>query len=1218
MKILKLKIMIGVVLSCVFSQLMSSPTTVVKFGPSSDYVTSSQVFNRKDGNNNIPFALDVPMSPLTGYLAPAEYSGTFYGGYEKRLDGVLSDTLQTDGHGVHNNQVSGNDSLRLRTHPYNVQGLLKVSMLIVFQKDDFLELDAEDVVSFDENSAFKYWVNGDSWGSSVDAALVIREGENFYRSELFVPVDQHAMSDPILISELDWYEYDPFSGIDIVGAGTLATPSFNDITVAGMYMSGTVMNGRALIQLVGLEIEGNVGPAVEDPPPPAPERFFLTEERLTTMEILINQEDPVALYFQSRLNEYLTTMPYFRSQFAAAYALGYILLDDEDYLDRSKELISTYFADPTVGWVNYQNRNSFRTGGRWPFLVYNWLRPHFTTQESQEIEDFMVLWANYWLDYTKHTQNYDGLLISDSDDITSLVENLTIMGYVLSDSATYSTLGETLLTVADEMLELFVVNYYMHDIGAGGYWMEGSDYSPHTQEHWIRTFIMNKEMRNIEYPSDYANQTALALIHQTLAGETGVFQYGSVEHGTDYRSLSDDYRPEFVAHLLAVVEDPEDRRMLYNWYERMAEEGPYSGYASRSGLYELLFLNPGGDSLFDYENLDPFHFAPGIGLVSLRTDWSEEATNLYMMNRRVRVHHEKRDALNFEVAYKGGWVTKGVTGYSGFGSYIVNSLLVENAEKGWSSPTGRSLGNPFYRSIYNDELIGFISAEAKDVYNMSGYYETTYAHSVARQLMMVKPNLIIVHDHVETYPDEIRDLRQYKPELGLNSGDSYIRTVAQLQHVQAEPELLDADSQTYRIFSGGESELIWQMAWPKNAVIDVIDQKDFFAGASAHSIPQNQKKWHFHTEYQNPQVVTDFVSFLLFDEAPLVDPLAGSDPIVFFGPSTDYVTADSNLQVTNGYAPFSLSSPISPSNMASPSGFSSTFYGGVEVRMNDEIELSWLNIRRVTDDVNNDHIRVSTRWGTQELSTVFMWKSDQFLGDYSNSAVAFDDQTVLRFLMSSNHASQVAMVIEDNNQLYHSELISLSPNNSARSGLIVIQDLEWYSYDPASEIRIDHQNPGTPVSPALDSVTAMGMYGYGSAGNAVSIYLNEFHVIQLPEPEPDPEFEPMPWELLSEENGGIIQGHVFAAVVEGGESNYLILFNRDVTNPQNSFVELALPDWFTPDYIYCLGWESDLYLEVGTWYDQGTTMITVEPFTQQDTGETRLFVNEAMVATGVF
>lgn len=1208
------------VLFCFLHADLKSTTLVVKYGPSADYVTGSKPFNRKDGHNNIPFSMSEHLSPVSGYSAPSGMSGVFYGGYEKRINGVLSDTLETDGHGVHNNQLSGNDTIRLRTHPFNVQGDLKVSLLVVFDTDEFLNVDEEEVVSFDENSTFTYWVNGASWGNQLDAALVVREGSNFYRSNLFVPQDQNAMSDPVDIAELDWYYYDPATEIDIVGSGTSANPAFSDITAIGLYMSGSNTNNRALVQLVGLEVHAEVGP-LNPEPDPEPLGIFLTAQRMEAIESLFTANDPIAQYYQARLNQYLTTMPYFRAQFSAAYALSYIMFEDEDHLDRAKELLNiTYFNDPTVGWPQYQNRNSFRTGGRWPFLVYNWLYPHFTPQERAEMEDYFALWANYWLNYTKHTNNYEGLLVRDTDDITSLVENLTIMGYVMSDSPVYSSLGETLLEVADEMLDLFIVQYYMEDIGLGGMWMEGSDYSPHTQGHWMRTFLMNKELRGIPFPSDYAEQTTLGLIHQTLAGRKTMYQYGSVEQGQDYSELDEDYRAEKAVLLMPLLDDPFYSRMIYHWYEDMADERPMASYATRSGLYELMFMDPNADKNFDLDELETLYYSPGVGFVSSRTDWSDEASNLYVLNRRMRVDQEKFDVLHYELAYQGRWATKGVTTYGGPGAFLFNTILVENADNGWNNPTRRAKGDPFYRTIYDDANLTLLSLEAADVYNMIGFYGTTYAHSVARQIAFIKPNLLMVHDHVETYPDEIKDLIQYKPELNLVNGDSHIREVSQIQHVQAEPVLLDEASNTYRITNPGETEVIWQMAWPENPSITIVDEKVLWAGLPEYSVPQNQRKWHLRSTLNEAQVVTDYVSFILVDLAEAVDPLEGSTPIVDFGPSAGYVSANSVLQISasggqDGHVPFSLNHVLSPTNMSSPSGLSSTFYGGIEVHQDDELKLAWLNHNHVRDDSPNDYINVETRWGSaQELTTIFVWQSDQFLGDFANNTVSFNEQTVLQYRIGTTRAGYAALVVVDDGDIYHSELIPVPENASAITGLINVSELEWYAYDPYTAIRIDSQNPGTVVYPSLEDVSAIGLYAYGNGGGTKRLHLHEFRVVNLAEPEEEPEFEGMPWELLSEENGGILDGHVFAAAVEGGDSNYLIIFNRDVTVPVDVTIEVKYPDWFTPDYIYCLGWESGLFLEFDTYVDQGETILLVEPFQQQNGQETRVEVNDEKVA----
>lgn len=608
--------------------------------------------------------------------------------------------------------------------------------------------------------------------------------------------------------------------------------------------------------------------------------LLLTRERIAKVKAKIVQDESAWRTLSGKLESYFIKVPYNSGEYAASFALAFYVTGEMRYINRAIELLKhTYFSLPDIGWQYYNSRNSFRNGARWAIMGYTWIKSYLSPAEQTKIENMLAIWAEFWLDHIDYKNDFESLRIGDSDNLTSLAENITLLGYALKDSSQYASLGEELLTAGDTLLNRFIVDYYMNGIMAGGAWAEGSDYSPNTQRHWIRIFMINKDQRDIAYPTDYAQKASQALIHQTLANYTGFYKYGSEERATDYEPMSDDYRYEFAIELIGILEDDKYLAQMYQWFNTLIAKDGYKSLSMTTHFNRLLFQDP----LFDNDLPDypasTINVSEGVGLVSSRSDWTSSASNLYFINRKIRVDHEHKDALSFDVAHAGNWITKETTGYGGTASTSIahNTILIENAENGSSSPTGRPAGKPKYDHIYDDQHLTLISADATQSYNMSGYFSTDYAELVNRQLAFIKPNIVINYDHVVTRPDKIKDLIQYN-DLGLTQGMSHTRWVKTIQHFQAKPEKQALSDKAFLI-NDGKSQVLFQNIWPEQVNIAVVDEKALWADAADYQIPSNQKKWHLSISNANRTPNHELINIMKFntneqavqfDEPPII------------------------------------------------------------------------------------------------------------------------------------------------------------------------------------------------------------------------------------------------------------------------------------------------------------------------------------------------------------
>ena len=596
-----------------------------------------------------------------------------------------------------------------------------------------------------------------------------------------------------------------------------------------------------------------------------PHVLLFTQERVSKIKEKIAQNSTAWDAMTSKIAHYYEKTPYNAGEYAGAFALAYYISGEIKYIERAIELLNhTYFNEPDIGWKHYSSRNLFRTNARWAIMGYSWIKDFISPQEQLRIESILKLWSEHWLLHVDYENDFKGLRVADTDDVTSITKNITLLGYVLSDSNTHSLFGKKVLTAGDTLLERYVVGYYMRDIMKGGAWAEGSDYSPATQGHWIETFKINKDQRGIPYPTNYAKLAMQSLLHQTLAGNTGVYKYGSEEAAIDYDKISGDYRYEFALSLMSILENENDLALIYQWFSKIIDKQGFKSGSMVTHMDRLLYYDPTISTVLPVKDLNTFHYSKGVGLIASRNNWGDKATNLYFINRKIRVDHEHKDALSFDIAHNGVWITKEATGYAGVSesSPAHNTILIENAADGSSSPTRRPAGSPKYYDMYNDDYVTLISADAAKTYNMGGYFATNYAQQVNRQVAFIKPNIVIVYDHILTDKNQIKDLTHYS-DLNLSVGMQHTRWVKLIQHTQAQPSLIYNRHNSYQVEAENQI-LAYQVILPNNATVDIIDDKKVWPNSLEYEMPKNQRKWHFEVSTPMPKQENEFITTLSF------------------------------------------------------------------------------------------------------------------------------------------------------------------------------------------------------------------------------------------------------------------------------------------------------------------------------------------------------------------
>jgi len=572
-----------------------------------------------------------------------------------------------------------------------------------------------------------------------------------------------------------------------------------------------------------------------------PTKIFFTASRISRMKAIRDADHTVWQYLLSRLAKYQNTDPYNYGEYSSAYALAYRLTGNTQYLTRAKYLLDKY---ATFG---YKNRNGFRNDNRWAHFTFDWIRDQLTTAEKQKYAGWFKTWGQYWENYVNYNNNFSGFRTADSDETTSLTESFLLIG--LSLEGIDDTYAQTMLNVSDAMLSQFIVGQYMNGHMAGGMWGEGSDYSPATVQHWIRQFLINKEYRNIQYPTAYISDTIKAIVHSTYPGYTGMFEYGDLEaYPDDYTLPTHEYRDSMMLALIAAEDNTATKALGQYWlYRARAYDGGPQLTSSYTGIWRMLF-----EQIYNAQSSDPVAaglptnlYAPGIEFVSMRDNWSDSGTAVYFQNSISRVDHYQRDALSFNIISDGVAITKELTGYSGYSgtSYAHNTLLIENADGGNSSPTLRPAGPTTISDIDFDTSFSYVSADAANAYNMSGYYAENYTDYVKRKLFYLKPDIVVVYDYIQINPN-------YSP-----------RKKTYTQRFQARPTLSNG---VYTATSQGKT-FHFKTLLPVNHVANVIDESQLLSGAAITGAPVNQRKWKIMLNPVVDQNKMEFLNILYFN-----------------------------------------------------------------------------------------------------------------------------------------------------------------------------------------------------------------------------------------------------------------------------------------------------------------------------------------------------------------
>lgn len=187
----------------------------------------------------------------------------------------------------------------------------------------------------------------------------------------------------------------------------------------------------------------------------------------------------------------------------------------------------------------------------------------------------------------------------------------------------------------------------------------------------------------------------------------------------------------------------------------------------RSAILHFLLYEPGRPKPRDPRPDYPLAaYAPGLGHIYARTDWSPQASWFHYTLGWITVDHQHADGNNFGLYRKGEWLTKERTGY-GHDSFATsdnhNTLTIENDrprhhDEGDYRTAAWKAGSQW---VYVNDGAGEITAhslatryvyaagDATKLYN-SRYEKATAVAHASRAIVWLKPDTIVVLDRART------------------------------------------------------------------------------------------------------------------------------------------------------------------------------------------------------------------------------------------------------------------------------------------------------------------------------------------------------------------------------------------------------------------------------------------------------------------------------------
>lgn len=490
----------------------------------------------------------------------------------------------------------------------------------------------------------------------------------------------------------------------------------------------------------------------------------------------------------------------------------------DDYAERARTLLMHVIDRVTPGQVEnapfrdpeFATSDRSRWWGEGFALTVDWIYPYLSSAEKESIRRVFLRWAEENESAEITTFNHpeprgvlnDPILVEDrvavrwsaNNYFTAHMRNLGLMALAFDPADDPG--GELHAHLASATgAWLYRLDHMLRTDGSGGLGAEGFEYSPQSLGYAAQ-FLLALETSGQADPDAWGPQVVMAdapfwedvvpaYLH-SLSPEPTVFAdidwlgatYQPAWYGEGQEYFAADFI-ELFGPLGLYREATGDLAGLeaIRWIQTHVPPGGAGRLVERiedaeafrdAILYFLLFDPTTGSPDDPRPSLPKVHFAPGVGRLLARTDWTEDASWFTYMLGWTTIDHRHGDGNSFELYRAGEWLTKERTGYGPnvSASDYHNTVALENDrpdhfeasdyryplwQRGsqWiyvASGDGRYLATSF-----GDDFV-YVLGDATDLYNSEYEGATDIVHA-SRSIVWLQPDHIVVLDRTESRTD---------------------------------------------------------------------------------------------------------------------------------------------------------------------------------------------------------------------------------------------------------------------------------------------------------------------------------------------------------------------------------------------------------------------------------------------------------------------------------
>lgn len=585
-----------------------------------------------------------------------------------------------------------------------------------------------------------------------------------------------------------------------------------------------------------------------------------------------------------------------------------------DYAERARTLVMYVINEAALGEADLPFRSvdfAISDRSRWHGLAFpltvDWIYPILTPDDKAAIRTVFLRWAE--TNRTAFTTNNnhpepvgvvnDPVLLADRDYVrwsnnnyyAAHMRNMGLMALALDPSDDADGILRQFLQEATGAW-LYVIDDQMRTDVAGGLGAEGFEYTPQSTGY-VAQFLLALYTAGEANPAVHGRQVsvegqpfwddALRAYSHSLSPRPITHEwYGQVYQPAWYGSGQAYFNPDHIESFGALgvydyLTGNTERLETIRWLQlhtapggesQLLERMDYEQF-NRAILYFMLF-DPSAPSPSDPRPVMPTtHFATGMRRLLARTDWTQDAAWFTYNNSWQSIDHQSGNAGGFEFYRDGEWLTKVRVGYDldYHTSENMNTLSVENGlpereVSDWRYMVGSrgsqwlyvSSADPSQPIVTDGDGYVAIHGDMTSVYN-SQYENVTGVTGVARSIVWLKPDVIVIFDTVQT---ESAGFKRFNLNLGTSG-------------------VVEANRASVAT-SGGQQFVITALL-PAGAVLNLVEVPDEVSSAPAEG---EFMRYRFTSSTQDEVTEATFVHVLVGADAGAVLPeieLVSDDPV---------------------------------------------------------------------------------------------------------------------------------------------------------------------------------------------------------------------------------------------------------------------------------------------------------------------------------------------------